>query len=266
MRAALLASLALHAAAILLILFGVSPPSTQPVEQVIPINLVRLGEKTESPAADQVAPIPQQQAQEAAPLQSTEAVPEPQASPLPTQRSAPAQKPNVPRPAKSPKLADAPAAKPQRALSPADALAVRLKLLAQLRQPPPAMPPHPRHQDGTGESSTTATNAPGHAADAIYAVKDFIRAQVERRWILDDSSAVAKNWTVSIRIGLDRDGRVLTAEIVADPRFDDNGAYRDFALSARNAVLLSSPLLLPSGAYDIAKDIVVDFDSRQVSR
>jgi outer membrane biosynthesis protein TonB len=266
MRAGVIASSALHAAVIVLILFGVSPPITPPIEPVIPINLVRLGVKTASPAADQVAPIPQQQAREAATSQTTEAVPEPQAAPTPTQRSIPAQKPDPARAAKSPKLADAPAAKPRRDLSPADALATRLKLLAQLRQPPPPMPPHPRRQDGTGESSTTATNAPGRAADAVYAVKDLIRAQVERRWILDGRTALAKNWTVSIRIGLDRNGRVLTAEIVADPRFDDNGAYRDFALSARNAVLLSSPLLLPSGVYDIAKDIVVDFSSRQVSQ
>ena len=98
------------------------------------------------------------------------------------------------------------------------------------------------------------------------AVKDFIRAQVERRWNLNESAATAHNWTVSIRIALDHNGRVLTAEIVDDPRFRDNDAYRDFAHSARNAVLLSSPLLLPDSAYDLAKDIVVDFDPRQVSR
>jgi hypothetical protein len=164
----------------------------------------------------------------------------------------------VPRPAKL--------AEPQQRVSPADALAARLKMLAQLRQPLSPMPPNPRLQDGRGESSVTAASVPGHATDATYAVKDFIRAQVERRWNLHGNTAAAKSWTVSIRIALDPDGRVLAAEIVDDPRLRDNDAYRDFALSARNAVLLSSPISLPLGVYDLAKDIVVDFDPRQVLR
>ncbi len=49
-------------------------------------------------------------------------------------------------------------------------------------------------------------------------------------------------------------------------RYRSDPAYRDFALSARNAVLLSSPLALPDGAYDVARDLVVEFDARQVLR
>jgi hypothetical protein len=269
MRDGIAASLALHIVAILLITLGLPQRKPPPVEAIIPVNLVQLGEKTASPTADIVAPLPQQQAPETAMSQPAEAVPAPQtpAPPTPSQVPArsgaefptaePTQNLDAPRPAK-------PLTKPQRPPSPADTLAARLKALAQLRQPPSPTRPTPRQQDGRGESSVTAANMSGRAADATYAVKDLIRAQVERRWNLDKSAATAKNWTVSIRIRLDAQGRVLAAEIVDDPHLSDDEAYRDFALSARNAVLLSSPLLLPPNVYDIAKNIVVDFDSRQV--
>jgi hypothetical protein len=95
-------------------------------------------------------------------------------------------------------------------------------------------------------------------------VKDFIRAQVERRWNPDRKGVKVGNWMVAIHILLDRDGTVTGADIVDEARYRSDKAYLDFALSARNAVLLSSPLSLPPGAYDIAKDIVVDFDPKRV--
>lgn len=275
-------SLALHLGAILLILFGLPwlHETPAPIEQIVPVNLVELGEKNASPASTQVAPLPQQQASETAPSTTAAAVPPPQTPPSPDTARAeppkskpdlrstavPAANSTVPSAMKALKPATA-AATPHRQPSPADALAARLKTLAQLRQPPAPIPPSARQQAGTGISSTTAASADtSHGVDASYRVKDFIRAQVERRWNLDPNIVRGVDWTVSIRIVLDQSGRVLEATIVDDPRFADNKAYRDFALSARNAVLLSSPLLLPPGVYDIAKDIVVDFDARQVSR
>lgn len=267
MRRGIAASVALHVGAVLLILLGLRSSKPPRIESVIPVNLVQLGERTLSPASSTIAPLPQEQAHEVATSQTAEAIPTPQLpppSPAPTKSSA-ERTATIQSAQRNASHTSKPATRQQQ-MSPADALAARLKMLAQLRQPPPSMPSHPRQQDGRGESSVTATNALGHGSDATYAVKDFIRAQVERRWNLNESAATAHNWTVSIRIALDHNGRVLTAEIVDDPRFRDDDAYRDFAHSARNAVLLSSPLLLPDGAYDLAKDIVVDFDPRQVSR
>jgi len=148
---------------------------------------------------------------------------------------------------------------------PADDLAARLERLARLRQPAPPMPPNPRRQDGSGASNLTASSADAaRARDAAYAVKDFIRAQVERRWNLNVTAPKGGDWVVAIHILLRPDGRVSRAEIVDTPRYRSDDAYRDFALSARNAVLLSSPLTVPAGEYDIAKDIVLDFRSKQV--
>ena len=51
-------------------------------------------------------------------------------------------------------------------------------------------------------------------------------------------------------------GVVLKAEIVDTARADDP-AYREVAVSARNAVLLSSPLSLPAGHYQGVMDMVL---------
>jgi hypothetical protein len=95
-------------------------------------------------------------------------------------------------------------------------------------------------------------------------VRDYIRAQVLRRWIVDPEDIRGKNWTVTIHIVLMPDGSVRTAEVVQTPHSPTSKAYLYFALSARNAVLLSSPLAIPAGAYDIARDISIEFDPREV--
>jgi outer membrane biosynthesis protein TonB len=157
--------------------------------------------------------------------------------------------------------------KPREQPLPADDLSTRLHLLAKLRQPEAPIPPRQRQQAGSGSSNLTAASAdavPGH--DATLGVKDFIRAQVERRWNLNGQAAKGRDWSAGIHIVLSRDGSVTRAEIVDNSRNRSDQAYQEFARSARNAVLLSSPLTVPPGAYDIAKDIVIDFRAKQVSQ
>jgi hypothetical protein len=277
-------SSALHAAIILLILVIGLPGLNQapPSERIIPVNLVRLGAKTAAPASSIVAALPQEKAKEIAPSKPAQAVPVPETPPPPmaqrhtAERSPPdvlasakpQPKSKVPEPISASRSDRTFAAKlPPHKPSPADELSTRLEMMARLRQPAAPVPPTPRQQEGSGEANVTVTSAnAARGFDATYGVKDFIRAQVERRWNLDRSELKSENWTVSIHILIDPNGRVLQAEIIDDPRFRADPAYDDFALSARNAVLLSSPFLIPPGEYDIAKDIVVDFDSRQVSQ
>jgi hypothetical protein len=327
MRLGPLASLALHVALVLLLVFGdpwqqLEAPA--PVTEMVPINLVRLAEATGSPPAPVVAPLPQEPAKEVAKTEPEKPVPVPATppppaaeeraeaqsppapaavtppsqevvrevakaepetsvpetpSPAPSQQAqaksvsdlaapvTPEAKPPPPKAIKAPKLAAAPTAKIEPQPVPVDPLAARLEMLAQLRQPAPPMPSDPRQQEGTGASNVTATSAnAARARDASYSVKDFIRAQIERHWNLDGARLKSSDWVVAIHIVLSPDGTVTSAEIVDDPRLRSDSAYHDFALSARNAVLLSSPLTVPPGEYDIARDIVLDFNSKQVSQ
>jgi outer membrane biosynthesis protein TonB len=280
MRGPLAGSALLHVVALLLAIFGLPWPGP-PVERVIPIDLVFLGEKTVSPPAEAVAPLPQERAPEVSELTPELAVPAEEAPPPQAARrraeeraapdlpapTKPEPKPEAPRPVKSSKPDRQPAAKLRQQPLPADDLSVRLEQLARLRQPAPPMPPTPRQQKGQGSSDVTAaaiTAAPGQ--DASYGVKDFIRAQVERRWNPDGKMLRGGDWVAQIHVVLRPDGSVERAEIVDDPRYRAESAYRDFAQSARNAVLLSSPLTVPAGEYDLAKDIVLDFHSRQVAQ
>jgi hypothetical protein len=65
---------------------------------------------------------------------------------------------------------------------------------------------------------------------------------------------------------LNRDSSVAKAEIVDDPNHGSDPGYHDLALSARNAVLLSSPLNLPPGRYEAVKDITLTLDPRSASQ
>ena len=264
MTGGLIGSSLLHALAALLFILGL-PRFVPEHEMIMSINLVQLGERNTSPPSPDMAPLPQEKAREAMNQESTQAAPEAQT--LPPQATLRQPDKAIPRPLKGPQPDQSTAAKPQQQTLPTDNLSARLQLLARLRQPAPPMPPNPRQQNGSGESDATAASANStEALDATYRVKDFIRAQVMRRLNTDCNALKCGDWEVAIHIVLRPDGRISTAEIVDNPRYSSDNAYRDFAISARDAVLLSSPLTLPPGAYDIAKDIVVDFSSRQVMR
>jgi len=274
-------SAALHLLVILLLVFGLpwrTPPP--PAVQIIPVDLVWLGRETAPPAATKAA-LPQAKAQETATATPETPVPAPK-SPPPQPAPRPAKGPStsspttampmaeiapVPIPPKKPTPSEAPRAKLKRQTQPDDALSARLRQLARLRQPDSPMRPNPAPQTGTGlsnQDATTATAAP--ARDATYRVKDFIRAQVQRHWYMDAAAIKRADWVVAIRIHVEPSGRVSDAEILGDSRFPLKSDYRDFALSARNAVLLSSPLVIPPGMYALAKNIVVDFEAKQVLR
>jgi hypothetical protein len=65
---------------------------------------------------------------------------------------------------------------------------------------------------------------------------------------------------------LTRDGIVSKAEIVDQLRFNSDATYHSIALSARNAVLLSSPIALPAGAYDDIIDMILNLNPRDALR
>jgi outer membrane biosynthesis protein TonB len=275
-------SLVLHLLVALLIVLAADRPADPPAPTVlvVPIDLVRPGATTGGPPAPQLAAVPQEQAHEEAEPDHDRAVPAAETPPPPPapRRAELTASPNLkpppppepasatPVPARAPRRDASPAARLEEQNLPADDLSRKLKSLAKLRQPAPPVPPDPRRQDGQGLSNVAATSADaGRTRDASYAVRDFIRAQVERRWNFRLDNPGSGDWVVMIHIELDPDGSVRDAEVVDYPRYRADGPYRDFALSARNAVLMSSPLSVPPGDYDIAKDIVVDFSARKAA-
>ena len=224
-------SLLLHGLIALLVFSFIAKTASQVPQKAIsfvPVDLVRLGMETESPPEARKALVPQQRA--AAP---------PEAS-SPTRESV---SPVGKKPA------------------PVDALEAKLHGLAKLRQPPTNL----KIAEGQGVSNVDAANgAPGDRA--TYSVKDYVRAQVERRWSLNLAKMAGRNFTIPIRVVMKRDGTIVSAVIMEEARSKSDAVYRDIALSARNAVILSSPIALPPGDLPAIMHFTLDLDPKDAQR
>jgi hypothetical protein len=225
-------SLLLHLLSGAMFLYFISRPAQTPQQSLVrflPIDLVPLAERTTSPTEAQRAPVPH-----ATLSQPAREIPQ---SPHRTIALSPTRRPPL-----------------------QDPLEIRLKQLAKLRQPDSN---HPHLENGAADDAPTTNNAPPGEMSG-YRVSDFLRAQVERRWSLDLKHA--RNIVILVHVKVAPDGAVVGAEIVDRTRYLNDAAWRAIALSARNAVLLSSPLNLPSGYSGGAIDVTLALNSRDVTR
>ncbi len=142
------------------------------------------------------------------------------------------------------------------ASGPLDALDAKLKALAELHEENAAT-----SGEGSGSGQTTMIAVNEATAGELAAAKDLIRVQVMRRWNLDLKGLSGGDASVPIRVRVGSDGVVLMAELVDTPRSADP-AYREIALSAKNAVLMSSPFTLPPGHYRGEMDLVLDLNPK----
>ncbi|HEX3753461.1 MAG TPA: hypothetical protein VHV26_00155 [Rhizomicrobium sp.] len=146
--------------------------------------------------------------------------------------------------------------RPNAVKQPEDELSAKLRALAQLRQPETDLP-----------AADNETGAGGNGSGAgSYSLKDFVRAQILRRWWPDLSIPGARNLPVLVRVKLLRDGVIDDVEILDQQRFLNDKPFRNMAISARNAALLASPLDLPPGHYDKVMRLVIDLDPNAVLR
>lgn len=223
-------SVILHVLALLLF-FSMHRGAGEPrdVFRIVPVNVVELADETTGPPQPEKAQVPEQKAGMA---------------------SSPASQPAGVAPSKT--------------RPPPDELEVKLRALAKLRQP--SIGTH-LSEKNIGQSNVTATGddtVPG--STAAYALKDFIRAQVERRWSLDLAILGNRNFPVLIRMEMTSGGVVTNAEIVDTAKFATDKVYREIALSARNAVLLSSPFSLPPGHYKKGMAMTLSLNPRDTLR
>ena len=115
---------------------------------------------------------------------------------------------------------------------------------------------------------TTAAAPGGGGGDGDgegnYALKDFIRAQILRRWLPDLSIPGTRNMPVVVRIRLLKSGVIDDVAIVDQQRFHVDKVFRNMALSARDAALLASPIQIPGVRY--REDADLDDQSRSEGR
>lgn len=142
---------------------------------------------------------------------------------------------------------------------PEDELSAKLRALAQLQAPDAALP---------NADNTTAPGAGsgGGGGEGNYALKDFIRAQILRRWLPDMSIEGTRNIPVEVRVRLLSSGIIDDVIILDQARFNSDKVFRNMALSARDAALLASPIQLPPGHYQKVTVLTIDLDPKAVLR
>jgi hypothetical protein len=155
-----------------------------------------------------------------------------------------------PREARAPRIIGV---RPGALVPPPDAMEARIAALANLTAPASALPAP--DNDGTA-------GGPGNGGG--YALADFVRAQILRRWWPDIASDSARGTPVAIRLKMTRTGVITDIRIVDQGRFDHDKLFRGMALSARNAAMLASPIPLPPGKYDAVMDIAITLDPKAV--
>jgi hypothetical protein len=226
----LLASSLLHGLALLLVLVVVRtaiPPAHDQLKTVL-VDIIHLGAETSAPPAPKKSPVPQSQA---------------------FARRAPT--------AHSPPVGVKPAKTPTK-----DDFQNRLDSLSKLRAPETST--HALAGPGYTDAPENTTND-STAGDAIYSLRDYVRAQVMRRWNLDLDLVGSHRVIVALHVSMKSNGVIALAEIVDKQRYATDAIYRQIAMSARNAVILSSPISLPPGNYPAITDMTLRLDPRDAT-
>ena len=144
-----------------------------------------------------------------------------------------------------------------------DELQAKLEALAKLREPEAVTPS--KENGAVRPESVASGDDIVSGPQGPFSVKDYIRAQIERRWNFDLAALGPKQVSVPIHVEITKAGVVRKAEVV-DTASADDPLYREVALSARNAVLLSSPISLPPGDYQDVMDMVLYLNPRDALR
>jgi hypothetical protein len=133
-----------------------------------------------------------------------------------------------------------------------DALEARIQGLANLTQQTGTLP--------------AADNGGGGTGSGAYALADYVRAQILRRWWPALESDARAAMPVALRLKMSRNGALSDIRIVDQARFGSDKQFHDMALSARNAALNASPIALPPGSYPAVTELAITLDPKAVLR
>ena len=132
--------------------------------------------------------------------------------------------------------------------------------------------PEPIHSQPAHEAADIVADIGGGEYDSPHGrlgnttLKDFIRAQIERRWQVDAHHRTAGDIVVTLHLVLGAGGSVDKVEIVDEAAHKTDPLYRLVAIAGRDAALLSSPLQLPAGMAADSMDITLDLNTKDAMR
>ena len=96
--------------------------------------------------------------------------------------------------------------------------------------------------------------------------EDALKAQIFGCWSIPLGLPYNENLLVRVRLNLRKDGTIIKAEILDHERLNipGQGYYKVLAESALRAVKLCQPLEVPSTGYESWKELILNFDAREM--
>lgn len=295
MRQGMVASCVFHAVVILLAMFGLPHimPDPPQVEDAVIVELAPIAEKTNAPPKQQAQPkaedkpaepekqeappVPEPKPEPPQPKPEPPPPPPPPAPPPPPTPTPPPPKPEPPKPEPAP----APAPKPEPPKPPPppkpeppkeqpkkkdDFDAMMNSALNTLAKPKPqtsSPAPAPQPQNTPAASKVTSNSSNWDPTQPISASeKDFIASHYNRCWDFDAGAKGASSMIINMRVKLNADGSVMSAEIDKNARYFSESAYQAAADRARRDILNCDKLQIPAGKYDSWKEFNLTFDPR----
>jgi outer membrane biosynthesis protein TonB len=133
-----------------------------------------------------------------------------------------------------------------------------MKKLAQNKPAPP------KPQEAPPAQVAKAAGSPSHRPSEPISVSelDAIRAQVERCWNFDPGARDADKLVAEVRVKIDADGTVTSAEILDIARIQSDSFLLAMANASRRSLLACSPLKVPASKHELFKDTVFKFNPR----
>ena len=95
---------------------------------------------------------------------------------------------------------------------------------------------------------------------------DALRRQLARCWSIQAGARYAEDLVVEVKLKVGPDRRVINAMVVDQFRYSNDSYFRAAADSAIRAVHspMCDPLDVPEDKYDVWKDMIVNFDPREM--
>ena len=96
--------------------------------------------------------------------------------------------------------------------------------------------------------------------------EDALKAQIFGCWSIPLGLPYNENLLVRVRLKLRKDGTIIKAEILDHERLNmpGQGYYKVLAESTLRAVKLCQPLKVPSTGYESWKELILNFDAREM--
>lgn len=226
------------------------------------------------PEPPKPAPVQKQAVTKLDALKKPEPPPEPKSEPKPEPVKKPDDKPKlekakeqekpkpVPKPKKEPPKKEPPKKDPQKQQMDMNSLLTNL-LGDEASDAKPKGNPIDAPVD---EKVKTPGKAPVTSDVLALSEMDALKYQLAECWNVPAGALDAENLIVDIRVEVNRDRTVRTAEIVDRGRYSRDSFFRAAADSARRAVFnpRCTPLALPPDKYDIWKTILIRFNPKDM--